>query len=302
MSYSHETNPDNIYLEIVKKILNSGNKEKTRNGETISKFGVQMNFDLSNGKIPFLHTKKLAWKTCFRELFWFLSGSTDNRILQNQNIHIWNGNASKDFLNSRNINYEIEGDLGPVYGFQWRHFGANYKTCETNYENEGIDQISELINNLSDSEKRQSRRLILTAWNPTDLNKMALPPCHLLAQFHVSNNNELSCLLFQRSGDIGLGVPFNILSYSLLTHIIAKHCGLVAKEFIHVIGNAHIYTQHVEQLNLQIERGKNIEQTNKEVIIDINKREKIEDYCLDDIIFIKPYETIYDKLPMQLIV
>lgn len=294
--------PDDIYLQLVAEILEKGTIEQTRNAKTISIFGAKMNFDLTNGKLPILQTKRLAWKTCFRELFWFLSGSTDNRILQNQGVHIWDGNATKEFLLSQNINYEIEGDLGPVYGHQWRHFGATYKDCETNYANQGIDQIATLIANLTNPETRQSRRHILTAWNPQQLSKMALPPCHLLAQFNVSNGNELSCLLYQRSGDVGLGVPFNILSYSLLTHILAKHCNLIAKEFIHIIGNAHIYEDHIEPLKEQMERGKDKETTEKQVVIEVSKKNTIDEYGLEDIIFLQPYETKYDKLPMKFVV
>ena len=179
-------------------------------------------------------------------------GSTDNKELQEQGVTIWNGNGSRDFLDSVGlINYK-ENDLGPIYGFQWRHFNAEYNGCDSNYRNKGIDQLAYIINCLKDPDKQTSRRLIISAWNPCQLDKMALPPCHLLMQFNVRDNKYLSCSLYQRSGDIGLGVPFNISSYSLLTHLLAFHCDLVADKFIYNLGNAHIYEEHLNVLEKQI--------------------------------------------------
>ena len=194
----------------------------------------------------------MAWKTCLKELLWFISGKTDNKILKEQKVGIWNQNSTKEYLTSIGLNDREEDDLGPVYGHQWRHFNASYTDCNANYEGQGIDQLNDIITSLKDSDKRYSRRLIMSAWNPCQLKEMALPPCHVLAQFNVINN-KLSCALYQRSCDVGLGVPFNILSYSILTHIIAKHCDLEAKEFIHFIGNAHIYDDHIDSLEEQIE-------------------------------------------------
>ena len=148
-------------------------------------------------------------------------------LLQNQKVKIWNANASRDFLDSRGLHNLKENDLGPVYGHQWRHFNAKYGSCDDDYSNKGVDQLQYIIDSLKDPNERFSRRLVMSAWNPCQLNEMALPPCHVLTQFNVSNNNELSCSLYQRSGDVGLGVPFNIASYSFLTHIIAKHLSLI---------------------------------------------------------------------------
>jgi len=234
------------YYQLIKDIFSNGTLEKGRNGNTISIFGSSMRFSLENNKIPLLTSKKLAWKTCLKELLWFISGSTDNTLLQNQNVHIWDGDAVK----SKDLNY-IEGDLGPIYGHQWRHFNAKYIDCKTDYSNQGVDQINNIINQLKNPSL--SRRIILTSWNPQQIDEMVLPPCHVFAQFNVSSNRELSCCLYQRSGDVGLGVPFNIASYSFLTHLLAKHCGLVAKDFIYIIGNAHIYEEHVDSLKKQIE-------------------------------------------------
>ena len=213
-----------------------------------------MHFSLENNSVPFLTTKKLAWKTCLKELLWFIKGSTSNDILNSQNVSIWNGNSTRNFLDSRNLFDYKEGDLGPIYGFQWRHFNAEYKDCDTDYTDKGIDQLQNIINQLKNSETRNSRRLIMTAWNPCQIDKMALPPCHVLCQFNVTNNNKLSCSLYQRSGDVGLGVPFNIASYSILTHLIAKHTNLEPYEFIYNLGNTHIYDDHIDGLKQQILR------------------------------------------------
>ena len=242
------------YLELIKDILDNGEEVTGRNGTTKVKIGATMRFSLKDNTIPILTTKKTAWKTCLKELLWFISGNTDNRTLKAQNVKIWNDNASLDFLhNERGLFSNREDDLGPVYGFQWRHFNAPYTDCETDYSDEGIDQLKQLINDLKDPVKRYSRRHILTAWNPCQIDKMALPPCHLLCQFNVVND-KLSCCLYQRSGDVGLGVPFNIASYSFLTHVIAQLTGLKAHEFVHFISNAHIYDDHYEALREQIKR------------------------------------------------
>lgn len=282
------------YLNLIRKILDNGSEEKTRNGTTKVLFGETMRFSLKDGIIPILTTKKTAWKTCLKELLWFIRGSTSNHELKEQKVNIWNQNSSRDFLDSRNLDYE-EGDLGPIYGFQWRHFNADYKDCHSSYEKQGIDQLYEVINNLKNEETRTSRRLIVSAWNPCQIDKMALPPCHLLFQFHVKQNKYLSCSLYQRSGDVGLGVPFNIASYSFLTHIIAKHCDLIADEFIHFIGNAHIYDDHIDALTEQIKREpKPFPKINIK-----NKHENIEDYTVDDIEWEEKYEhhdTIFMKM------
>ena len=242
------------YLDLVNDILENGEEVVGRNGTTKVKIGATMRFSLKNGTIPILTTKKTAWKTCLKELLWFISGDTDNKTLKTQNVRIWNANASIDFLhNQRGLTNYREDELGPVYGFQWRHFNAEYNGCDQDYKDKGIDQLSKLIDDLKDPIKRYSRRHILTAWNPEQLDKMALPPCHLLCQFNVVNN-KLSCCLYQRSGDVGLGIPFNIASYSFLTHMVAQLSGLEPDEFVHFISNAHIYDDHYDVLKEQIKR------------------------------------------------
>lgn len=269
--------PEDQYLSVVKDLINTGTELDARNGNTICSIGSAMYFSLENNEIPILTTKKVAVKTCLKELLWFIRGNTDNKLLNEQNVHIWDLNGTKEFLKSRGLDYE-ENDLGPVYGHQWRFFNAKYLDCDTNYENQGVDQLQILIDNLKNPETRYSRRHIVSAWNPCQINEMALPPCHVMFQFHVTQGNKLSCTLYQRSGDIGLGVPFNILSYSALTHLIAKHCDLEAYEFIYYLGNAHIYENHIESLKTQITRKPydfpkfNIK----------TKHDNINDYTMDD--------------------
>ena len=288
-------NEENQYLNLIEDILNENNEFIGRNGKTLSIFGSCMHFTLENNKVPFLTTKKLAWKTCLRELLWFINGSTSNDILNNQNVHIWDGNSNRKFLDERGLTNNREGDLGPVYGFQWRHFNADYIDCDTDYNNKGIDQLQLIIDQLKNPETRNSRRLIMTAWNPCQINNMALPPCHILCQFNVTDNKKLSCSLYQRSGDVGLGVPFNIASYSLLTHIIAKHTDLEAFEFIYYLGNTHIYDDHIEGLKQQIYR----EPYNFPDLEINNKYDKIEDYKIEDFVIsnYNYHETI--KLNMR---
>lgn len=242
------------YINLIDDILNYGTLEESRNGNAYTVFGSSMHFSLENNVVPFMTTKKLAWRTCLRELLWFIKGDTNNKHLKEQNVKIWNGNASREFLDSRGLTNLEEDDLGPVYGHQWRHFNAEYKNCNTDYSGKGVDQLSYIINSLKDPKEIKSRRLVMSAWNPCQIEQMALPPCHVLCQFNVTDGNKLSCSLYQRSGDIGLGVPFNIASYSILTHLIAHHCNLDATDFYYYLGNCHIYDDHVEQLREQIVR------------------------------------------------
>ena len=289
---------ENQYIELVKKIINEGTWEETRNGKTKSIFGNMMRFSLKNGKIPILTTKKMAWKTCLKELLWFVRGDTDNTLLNNQGVHIWDANASKEFMESRGISHYPEGQLGPIYGYQWRHFNARYNS-ETGQPHEGetekcVDQLQSIINYLKNPETRTSRRLIMTAWNPAQLNEMALPPCHILCQFNVHNGNQLSCALYQRSGDVGLGILFNIASYSFLTHLLAKHCGLEAYEFVYFLGNAHIYEEHIPALSEQILR----EPYELPTLQIVNQRENINDYEVSDfqLMNYKSHDTIKMKM------
>jgi thymidylate synthase len=219
------------YLDLLQHILDHGVDRPDRTGTgTRAVFGYQMRFDLADG-FPLLTTKKLHIRSIIHELLWFISGSTNIGYLRDNGVSIWNEWADEN------------GDLGPVYGKQWRHWQA---------PNGGeIDQLSELIAMIKSNP--DSRRLMLSAWNPADLPQMALPPCHCLFQFHVANG-RLSCQLYQRSADCFLGVPFNIASYALLTHMIAAVCGLEAGMFVHTLGDAHLYANHFEQARAQIDR------------------------------------------------
>lgn len=243
------------YLNIIKEILENGHWEEGRNGKTKSIFGASMRFSLKDGKIPILTTKKTAWKICLKELLWFIRGETNNKILKEQGVHIWDLNSTREFLDSRGLFEYPEDECGPIYPRQWRHYNAE---CDVNGKrvatSDGIDQLQQIIEALKDPKQRNSRRLIMTAWNPCQLDKMALPPCHVMCQFNVHDGNKLSCALYQRSSDKFLGEPINIASYSFLTHLLAKHCGLEAYEFIHFIGNCHIYENAIDACKLQVQR------------------------------------------------
>ena len=274
-TFYHE---ENQYLNLIDDILREGTMVNGRNGNALTVFGSSMHFTLVDNTLPLLTSKSVAWKTCIKELLWFVSGSTDNGVLKDQNVKIWNGNASREYLDSIGLNDRAEDDLGPVYGHQWRHFNANYKTCNDDYSNEGVDQLKYIIDSLNDPEKRYSRRLIMSAWNPCQLPEMALPPCHVLVQFNVLPRDKLACSLYQRSGDVGLGVPFNIASYSMLTHLIAHQCGLYATEFNYHLGNCHIYDDHIESIKGQLER-----KPFKFPVININRKpDDIADYRMED--------------------
>ena len=270
------------YLNLIRQIIKSGKKQVGRNGTTYTSIGETLRFSLEENKIPLMTTKKLAWRVCLKELLWFMNGDTNNKLLKEQNVKIWNGNGTREFLDSRGLNYLNEDDLGPVYGHQWRFWNAPYSKefgCLEDYRGNGIDQLQNIINEINKSKEtgESSRRMIMSAWNPEQLDEMALPPCHVLSQYHLVNN-KLSCTLYQRSGDIGLGVPFNIASYSFLTHLLARHCDLEAGEFVHFIGNAHIYDDHIEQLKIQL---KNEPYEFPDVVIK-EKLKNIVDYKFED--------------------
>ena len=247
------------YLDFLKHILEQGsNKHDRTNTGTISTFGYQMRFDLQKG-FPLLTTKKVHLKSIIHELLWFIKGDTNIKYLVDRDVRIWNEWPFQKYQHS--IDYKQEsidefvlkikndeefakkwGDLGPVYGHQWRNFSS--KTRE-------VDQLGKVIEEIKTNP--HSRRLIINSWQAADIDEMALPPCHLLFQFYVQNK-QLSCQLYQRSADAFLGVPFNIASYALLTMMVAKVCGLEPKEFVHTIGDAHIYQDHLEQVALQLTR------------------------------------------------
>ena len=240
------------YLNLIQNIIEKGVVKHTRPGiDTLSLFGAQMRFSLKDYTFPLLTTKKLFYRGIVEELLWFIKGSTNAKELQDKNVHIWTEHSSREYLDSIGLTQYPLNDLGPIYGFQWRHFGAKYVNCFTDYKNQGFDQLLHVINTIKNNP--HDRRIIMCAWNPLDIPLMALPPCHCLVQFYVAED-KLSCHLYQRSADLGLGVPFNIASYALLTHLIAHVTGLKPGDFIHTLGDAHIYVNHLESLKIQLKR------------------------------------------------
>ena len=201
-------------------------------------------------------------------------------MLKDQGVSIWNANATRSFLDDRGLTHLDVDDLGPVYGHQWRHFNAKYTNCNEDYTGKGVDQLNYIIQHLKNPETRSSRRMIISAWNPQQINEMALPPCHILAQFNVKDKTKLCCSLYQRSGDVGLGVPFNIASYSFLTCLLAKHCDLQPGEFSYFLGNTHIYDDHIESLKTQVLR----EPFPFPTLHIERKCDKIDDYKIEDFI------------------
>ena len=247
------------YLNALQHVLDNGTERGDRTGTgTIGVFGMQQRYDLSQS-FPAVTTKKLAFKACLSELLWFIEGSGAERrlaeILHGSDTEhkktIWTDNALAKYWIPK---AKFQGDLGRVYGVQWRHWQTKKKQWISSSESIDVevDQLLDLVAGIK--QDPYGRRHILTAWNPGELDQMALPPCHCFAQFYVSADNKLSCQMYQRSCDMFLGVPFNVASYSLLTHMIAQVCGLGVGEFVHVLGDAHIYLNHVEQVKEQLSR------------------------------------------------
>ncbi|TRM60530.1 thymidylate synthase [Schizophyllum amplum] len=251
------------YLDLIRRVMEIGEVRADRTGTgTIALFAPpNLRFSLAGSTLPLLTTKRTFLRGIIEELLWFVHGCTDSAELSRKKVTIWDGNGSKAFLESRGLGNRREGDLGPVYGFQWRHFGAEYKDCDADYTGQGVDQLRECIHKIKHNPT--DRRIIMSAWNPKDIPLMALPPCHLLCQFYVhlpppdapeGQRPKLSCLMYQRSADLGLGVPFNIASYALLTHMVAHVTGTDPHELIIQLGDAHVYRDHVEALKTQLER------------------------------------------------
>ena len=248
MSHSYPTsNNEQAYLDLLQHVLSHGSEKGDRTGTgTLSHFGAQLRFDLAEG-FPLLTTKKVHFKSIVYELLWFLSGSTHVDYLQQNGVRIWNEWATA----AQTARFDrAEGDLGPIYGHQWRNYGAS-QDHDGRYLEDGVDQISEVVAQIKTNPN--SRRLIVSGWNPREANQVALPPCHTLFQFFVADG-KLSCQLYQRSADLFLGVPFNIASYALLTHMVAQVCDLEVGEFVWTGGDCHIYQNHREQVELQLGR------------------------------------------------
>ena len=248
------------YLNLLRHVINDGESRKTRNGNTLSVFGPRLEFNLDNNQFPLITTKKMFVKGIFTELLWFLNGRTDNKLLQNDGVHIWDGNSSREYLDKRGLTDNEEGDCGPIYGFQWRRFncsylGKNVDISQIPIQKREQDQLIEVIRLIRDDP--MSRRIIISGWNPCQMDLMCLEPCHVLYQFYVrikDGQKYLSCHLYQRSADLFLGVPFNIASASLLTYIVSSITNCKPDRLIISFGDAHIYENHIEQVKLQLER------------------------------------------------
>lgn len=241
------------YLRLVADVLESGAAKASRAGPTLAKWGATMRFDLRDGKFPLLTTKRVFFRGVVEELLWFIAGSTSVQKLQQKGIHIWDANADPQFMRKACPSCDYEpGDLGPIYGFQWRHFGAEYRGMHADYSGQGVDQLGRIVDMLRHDPG--NRRILLSAWNPCDLSKMALPPCPVLTQFAVFNG-ELHTMLYQRSADLGVGVPFDIASYALLTIMLAHVAGLRPCELVYALADTHVYSNHIEALHEQLSRS-----------------------------------------------
>lgn len=316
------------YLSLIRTVLETGETRPDRTGTgTISLFAPpNLRFSLTDSTLPLLTTKRTFLRGILEELLWFVNGRTDSTLLSNKGVKIWDGNGSKEFLEKRGLGHRREGDLGPVYGFQWRHFGAEYVDCDANYEGKGVDQLQEVVRKIK--EDPTDRRIILSAWNPSgmsraicpplylfvvrltnmtlyaDIPQMALPPCHLLCQFYVhlpqsdsppGTKPKLSCLMYQRSADLGLGIPFNIASYAVLTHMIAHLTDTDPHELIIQLGDAHVYRDHVDALKVQLEREP---KEFPKLRWKRGRRERLEDFEMEDFEVVG-YES-WPSIPMKM--
>jgi thymidylate synthase len=243
---------ENKYLELLQSILDIGSTRGDRTGVgTKSIFGTQLRFSLENNQVPMLTTKKMFSKGIIEELLFFLRGETDTKKLEAKGVNIWKGNTTREFLDKRGLTNLPEGSMGKGYGYQWRKFGETPDFYDNDLAVKGVDQIAQVIDTLKNNPN--DRRIIISAWNPCQIPEMALPPCHMMVQFYV-DNGKLSSQFYMRSVDTFLGLPFNILSYAIMTRIIAQTVGMEAKEVIFTGGDTHIYLNHIEQVKEQISR------------------------------------------------
>jgi thymidylate synthase len=296
-----EKRGDIAYLKLAREIIEHGNLRDTRNGLTYSIFGKTLEYDLGNNSIPLLTTKCMAFKSIKAELLWMLKGQTDSKLLEKDGVNIWKDNSSKEWIEKNNLTYRTgfssggeyvfngdayqEGDCGPVYGFQWRNHGGLYQGCQrAGVDFFGCDQLKNVIYLINNDP--MSRRMIMTALNPSQENQMALPPCHMTYQFYVDideNTKEkyLSCKMDQRSADVFLGLPFNIASTAIMVNIIAKLTGCKPKRMIITLGDAHVYKEHLDVMKEQLERENDIKEAPKLNIKDRGQT-RVEDFEICD--------------------
>lgn len=286
------------YFNLIEDILKYGDTRQTRNATTISIFGKSIHADLSQG-FPLLTTKKVFWNGILKELLWFIHANTNSKDLETQKVNIWKGNTTQEFLQNNNLPYN-QGIGGPIYGWQWRKFNQKYPyQTQTNDINtipgdeQGTDQLQYIINEIKSNPN--SRRLFMSAWNPNQMKYMCLPPCHVSYQFYI-HQNKISCQMYQRSADVFLGLPFNIASTALLTHIIANICNLTPHKIIICIGDAHIYEEHTDAIHKQLQRKQLINNLPKLIIH--NSHNNIDEYTENDfsIIGYHPLPTITSKM------
>jgi dihydrofolate reductase/thymidylate synthase len=272
---AHGARGEAAYLQLLRDVVANGERSGDRTGVgTRALFGVTLRWDLRNNVLPLLTSKRVFWRGVLEELLWFLRGDTDATALASRGVHIWDANGSRAFLDGRGLTRNAEGDLGPVYGFQWRHWGAAYAGAGADYAGQGVDQVAALLSALRGASEAhdaheagrgpppaRDRRLLLSAWNVGALTDMALPPCHVLSQWLVGAARargarpSLTCVLFQRSADLALGVPFNVASYAALTALLAHLARMEPAELVHVMGDAHVYESHVDGVLQQLGRG-----------------------------------------------
>lgn len=297
------------YLSLIERILREGELRENRTQvKTISLFGETLSFDLSRNRFPLFTVRRIFFRGVVEELLWFLRGSTESVSLSERGVNIWNANSTRDFLDSRGLFDYAPGELGPVYGFQWRYFGATY--CSRNDDDfangddeidcrRGFDQIAEIVRLLN--EEPFSRRILLTAWNPPDLKKMALPPCHVMSQFLVSETSspsqyrgKLSCLVFQRSCDVALGLPFNVASYALLTAMLAHKCRFELGSLKFFLGDAHVYVNQIDKLRELLQRKIYRGFPSLEIRKSADEVNDLTDYKFDDFVLhdYYPYERL----------
>lgn len=289
------------YIDLLIDTINNSEKKQTRNGDVYSRFGTMITFNNLNNNFPLLTTKKMFIKGIIEELLWFLKGSTNSFELQNKGIHIWDLNSSREYLDSIGLYNYKEGELGPIYGWQWRKFGKPYGNDGN--DNEGIDQIKYILEELMKPDN--SRRAVLTAWNPTQLKEMALPPCHITYTFY-KDSKGLSCLMNMRSSDLFLGLPFNIASTALLTRIIAEVLHLNTNTISIVSTDAHIYIEHLDAIHKQIQNPilpmSSIQINKKVPSIKSNIKEKIDwinNLKYEDFIIIEYQSASSIKAPIK---
>ena len=268
---------ENIYLNALKDILENGISRKTKNSTILSKLSLKMEFNISES-FPLITTKEVYWKGVVHELLWFIKGDTDSKKLENENVNIWKECSNKEYLENLKLFEYEEGDCGPIYGFQWRHFGTPYRGYDYKYSGLGIDQLQNCINLII--KNPSSRKIFMSSWNPVQINDMCIAPSQISYQFYVSDQKELSCIVYLMSGDMFLSIPFNIASSALLVYIIAKITYTIPKIVSFIIGDAYIYQENSRAINEQLSRKPYLSPTLKIV----KRFSNINDYKYDNII------------------